>query len=184
MRGIRRCPERRFSPRRGLKDAVAVVEQSCGDQPFSGRVLGGAIEGVAGAFLPRAGERAVQDRSSGEVERLAVVAQAAGDLAVVDEPRSRPKRVAVVSEAGQDLAGVREARFESLQRVDGSVERPSQAGRELLRGARRLDAREQRLDGAVIGGAVHVEVVDRAASGIAGGIGVFARGECTIDALV
>jgi hypothetical protein len=125
----------------------------------------------------------VQDRGSGEVKWLAVVAQAAGDLAVVEEPRSWSQRVAVVSEPGQDLAGVREARFEALQRVDGSVERPSQSGRELLRGARLLDAREQRLGGAVIGGAVHVEVIDRAASGIAGTIGVLPSAERTIDAL-
>jgi hypothetical protein len=84
----------------------------------------------------------VQHCGSGEVKRLAVVAQAAGDLAVVDEPRSWSERVAVVSEPCQDLAGVREARFESLQRVDGSVERPSQSARELLRGARLPDARE------------------------------------------
>jgi hypothetical protein len=131
-------------------------------------VLGGAAESFAGAFIGRAGQRAVQDRGSGEVERLAVLAQTAGDLAVVDEPRSWSKRVAVMSEAGQDLAGVRETRRQSLQRVDGSVELPSQSGRELLRGARLLGARQQRLDGAVIGGAVPVEVVDRAASGIPG----------------
>jgi hypothetical protein len=102
----------------------------------------------------------------------------------VEEAWAWSERVAVVSEPGQDLAGVREARFESLQRVDGSVERPSQSGRELLRAAGFLDAGEQRLDGAVIGGAVHVEVVDRAASGVAGGIGVSARGDREIDALV
>jgi hypothetical protein len=42
----------------------------------------------AGAVLARPGERAVQHRGSGEVERLAVVPQALGDLAVVDEPWS------------------------------------------------------------------------------------------------
>jgi hypothetical protein len=162
---------------------VIVVQQPRSDQPFGGRVLGGAAEGVAGAVLPRAGERAVQDRRSSEIEWLAVVAQAAGDLAVVEEPRSWSERVAVVSEPGQDLAGVREARFEALQRVDGSVERPSQSGRELLRGARLPDAREQRLDSAVIRGAVPLDVVDRAASGVAGGIGVLAGAERTIDAL-
>jgi hypothetical protein len=88
-------------------------------------MLCGAAESSAGAVLSRAGERAVQDGSSGEVKRLAVVAQAAGDLTVVDEPWSWSERVAVVTEPCQDLPGVREARFEPLQRVDGSVERPS-----------------------------------------------------------
>ena len=55
-------------------------------------------ESVAGALLARPGERAVQDRGSGEVERLADVPQAAGDLAVVDEPRSWSERVDMVSE--------------------------------------------------------------------------------------
>jgi hypothetical protein len=39
----------------------------------------------------------VQDRSSGGIEWLTVVTQAAGDLAVVEEPRSWSERVAVVS---------------------------------------------------------------------------------------
>jgi hypothetical protein len=90
---------------------------------------------------------AVQDRGRGEVERLAVVAQAAGDLAVIDEPWSWSERVDVVSEPCEDLAGVRQALFEVLQHVDVSGQRPSQTA---------------------IGGAVPVEVVDRAASGIAG----------------
>ena len=114
---------------------MVVLQQPRRDQPFSGRVLGGAAESGAGAVLLRAGERAVQHRGSGEVERVAVVAQAAGDLAVVEEPWSWSKRVAVVSEPCQDLAGVREDCFESLRRADGSVERPSQSGREGLRGA-------------------------------------------------
>ncbi len=88
-------------------------------QPFRGRVLWGAAKSFAGALSARAGQRAVQHRGGGEVERPVAVAQAASDLAVVEEPRSWPERVAVVSEPGQDLAGVREARFESLQRVDG-----------------------------------------------------------------
>ena len=102
----------------------------------------------------------MQDRGGSEVERLAVAAQAASVLAVVDEPRSWSERVAVAPEPREDLAGVREARFESLQRVDGSVQRPSQSVRELLRHARFLDAREQRLGGAVVRGPVPVELVD------------------------
>ena len=162
---------------------MIVVQQPRNDQPFGGRVLGWAAESATGAVLPRAGERAVQDHGSSEIEWLAVVTQAASDLAVVEQPRSWSEHVAVVSKPGQDLAGVRETRFEALQRVDGSVQRPSQSGRELLRGAPLLDARQQRLDSAVIRGAVHVEVIDRAASGIAGGIGVLAGGERAIDAL-
>lgn len=162
---------------------MVVLEQPRCDQPVSGRVLREAADSFAGALFGRAGERAVQDRGRGEVERLAVVAQAAGDLAVVDEPWSWSERVDVVSEPREDLAGVRQALFEVLQRVDGSGQRPSQTARQLLGGARLSDARQQRLDGAVIRGAVPVEVVDRAASGIAGAIGVLAA-ERTIDALV
>jgi hypothetical protein len=73
-----------------------VLEQSRSDQPFSGGVLCG-LRSFPGALFGPAGGRAVQDRGSGEVERLAVVAQAAGDLAVVDEPRSWSERVALVS---------------------------------------------------------------------------------------
>ena len=161
---------------------MVVLEQPRSDQPFSGRVLRQAAESFAGALLARAGERAVQDRCSGEVERLAVVAQAAGDLAVVDEPRSWSERVAA-TEPRQDLAGVREARFEVFQGFDGSGQCPSQTEGQLLGGARLSDARKQRLDGAVIRGAVPVVVVDRAASGIAGAVGVLAA-ERAIDALV
>jgi hypothetical protein len=78
----------------------------------------------------------------------------------------------VVPEPGQSLAGVREPRFESLQRVDGPGQRPSQSDRELLRGARLPGIREQRLNGAVVRGPLPVELVDRAASGIAGPVGV------------
>ena len=99
-----------------------------------------------------------------------VVPQAAGDLAVADEPGSWSERVAVVSEPCQDLAGVRKARFQSLQRADCSLERPSQPARQLLRGARLSDACEQRLDGAVVRSPVPVEVVGRAAPGTAGQI--------------
>ena len=162
---------------------MVVLEQPGSDHPFRDRVLRGIGESVAAAALPRIGERAVQDRGGGEVERLAVVAQAAGDLAVVDEPWSWSERVAVVSEPREDLAGVPQALFEVLQRVDGSGQRPSQTTRQLLGGAWLSDARKQRLDGTVICGAVPVEVVDRAASGIAGAIEVLAA-ERPIDALV
>jgi hypothetical protein len=142
-------------------------------------VLGEAAESFAGALFGRAGERTVQDRGRGQVERLPAVPQALGDLAVVDEPWSWSERAALVSEPCEDLAGVREAVFEVLQRVDGSVQRPSQTARQLLGGERSADARKQRLDGAVIGGAVPVKVVDRAASGTAGAIGVLAAERAT-----
>ena len=86
---IRGCLKRRFGALSWSKDAVVVLEQPSSDQPFSRRVLGGAAESFAGARSPRADERAVQHRGSGDVERLVVVPQAAGDLAVIDEPRSR-----------------------------------------------------------------------------------------------
>ena len=56
---------------------MVVLEQPRCDQPVSGRVLREAADSFA-------------DRGRGEVERLAVVAQAAGDLAVVEEPWSGP----------------------------------------------------------------------------------------------
>ena len=146
-------------------------------------MLRGAAESVAGALFGRAGQRTVQHRGSGEIEWLAVVPQAPGALTVLDKPRSWSKRVAVVTEPSQYLAGVRETRLQSLQGANGSGQRPAESGRELLRGARLLEAREQRLDGTVIGGAMPVEVVDRAASGIAGAIGVLAGRERAIDAL-
>ena len=60
-----------------------------------GRTLRGVDERLAGAGLPRACERAVQHRGGNEVERLAVVPQAAGNLPVVEEPWSRSERVGV-----------------------------------------------------------------------------------------
>ncbi len=174
MAAIRGCPERRFGPGGWSQEAVVVFEQPGSDQPFSGGVLRGVHERVPGAVLARTGERAVQHHGGGEVERLGVVPQAAGDLAVVEEAWSWSERVVVMPDPGEDLAGVREAPFESLQGVDGSGQRPSQAAGELLRGARFPDAREHRLDGAVIRAAVPVEVVDRASPGIAGPIGVLA----------
>jgi hypothetical protein len=172
MAAISGCPERRLSPRRWPQDAVVVLEQPRCDQPFSGRALRGHAESFTGAFIRRAGQRTVQDRGSGEVQRPVVVPQAPGDLAVVDEPRSWSERIAVVTEPGQDLARVRETRFQSLQRADGSVQRPSQTARQLLRGARLLDAGEHGLDGAVVRGPVPVKRVDRATPGIAGPVGV------------
>lgn len=162
---------------------MVVFEQPGSDQLSSGGVLRGVHERVPGAVLARTGERAVQHHGGGEVERVRVVSSAAGDLAVVEEAWSWSERVVVVPDPREDLAGVREAPFESLQGVDGSGQRPSQAAGELLRGARFPDAREHRLDGAVISGAVPVEVVDRASPGIAGPIGVLAA-ERAIDALV
>jgi hypothetical protein len=57
---------------------VVVLEQPRSDQPVSGRVLRRVAESVAGSLSTRAGERAVQHRGSGDVERLVVVPQAAG----------------------------------------------------------------------------------------------------------
>jgi hypothetical protein len=88
-----------------------------------------------------------------------------------------------VPEPREDLAGVPEARFELFQRCDGPAQRPPQAASELLRGARFPDAGEHRLDGALVGGAVPVEVVDRAASGIAGAVCV-AMVDREVDALL
>ncbi|MDQ6777244.1 MAG: hypothetical protein M3071_13730 [Actinomycetota bacterium] len=50
---------------------MVVLEQSLSKQPFSGRVFLGAAESFAGALLPRAGQRAVQHRGRGDVERPA-----------------------------------------------------------------------------------------------------------------
>jgi hypothetical protein len=140
---------------------LVVFEQPGSDQPVGGRVLRRGAEPAAGAVLPRTGERVVQHRGGGEVERLAGVTQAAGDLPAMEEPWSRLEHVAAVPEPREDLAGVPEARFELFQRGDGPGQRPPQAAGELLRGARFPDAGEHRLDGALIGGAVPVEVVDR-----------------------
>ena len=89
------CLERRFGPGRWSEEAVVVLEQPRSDQPCSGRTLRGVDERLAGAGLPRACERAVQHRGGNEVERLAVVPQAAGNLPVVEEPWSRSERVGV-----------------------------------------------------------------------------------------
>jgi hypothetical protein len=78
--------------------------------------------------------------AAGLVERLAVVSQAPGDLRVGNDPWSGRERVGVMSETLHGLAAVREARLEAAQRVDGSLKRPSQPARELVRGARLVDA--------------------------------------------
>lgn len=154
MAAIRGRPEGRFGPGRWSQEAVVVFEQPGSDQLSSGGVLRGVHQRVPDAVLTRTGERAVQHHGGGEVERFRAVSSAAGDLAVVEEAWSWSERVVVVPDPREDLAGVREAPFESLQGVDGSGQRPSQAAGELLRGARFPDAREHRLDGAVISGAV------------------------------
>jgi hypothetical protein len=146
-----------------------VMEQSRSDQPFSGRVFCGAAESFAGAVLPPAVERAMQDSSSGEIEWLAVVAQAAGDLAVVEEPRpwSERETVGVRVASGSDRCSRGSLRVVAAHRRFGSASIPIR----LLRGARLLDAREQRLDGAVVRGPVPVELGARAAPGVAGLVG-------------
>lgn len=52
---------------------MVVLEEPRSDQTLSGRPFRGAAESVAGADLPRAGERAVQNHGNREVERLKVV---------------------------------------------------------------------------------------------------------------
>ena len=89
----------------------------------------------------------------------------------------------MVPEPRQGLAGLHEVRFEPLQRVDGSGQRPAETAGELLRGARLPDAGEHRLDGPLVRGAKPVEFVDRAAPRVAGGVGVLAA-ECEIDRFV
>ncbi len=64
---------------------MVVFKQPGGDQPVSGRLLRRVAERVAGAVLSRTGERAVQHRGGGKVERVAGVSQAAGDLAMVEK---------------------------------------------------------------------------------------------------
>jgi hypothetical protein len=69
--------------------ALHLILWNCGwALAVSGRVLREAAQSFAGAdrLFGRAGERAVQDRGGGEVERLPVVAQALGDLAVAYSP--------------------------------------------------------------------------------------------------
>lgn len=74
----------------------------------------------------------------------------------------------VVTDPGQGLACIRERRFEMLQRVDGSGQRPLEPAGELGRGARFTDAGEHRFDGAVIRSAVAVQRVGRAATRMTG----------------
>lgn len=62
---------------------MVVFQQPGGDQPVSGRVLGRVAERVAGAVLPRTGQRAIEHCGGGQVERIAGVPQAAADLPIV-----------------------------------------------------------------------------------------------------
>ena len=103
-----------------------------------------------------------------EVKRLAVVSHAAGDLRGGDDPWSGRERVGVMSEALHGLAGGGEVPLETAQSVDGSLKRPSQPARELVRGAWSVDAGEQRFDGAIVSGAEPVELVGRTAPWKAG----------------
>ena len=68
-----------------------------------------------------------------------------------------------MSEALHGLAGGGEVPLEAAQGVDGSLERKSQPARELVCGARCLDAGERRFDGALVSGSVLVEMVGRTA---------------------
>jgi hypothetical protein len=103
-------------------------------------VLRWAAESVAGAFFARLGERAVEHSGGGLVEWLAVVPQAAGDFRAGDDAWSGRERVGVMSRPLHGLAGVGEVRLEAAQGVDGSLKRPSQPARELVCGARLVDA--------------------------------------------
>ena len=103
-----------------------------------------------------------------EVKRLAVVSHAAGDLRGGDDPWPGRERVGVMSEALDGLAGGGEVPLEAAQSVDGSLKRPSQPARELVRGARFVDAGEQRFDGALVTGAEPGELVGRTAPWKAG----------------
>jgi len=145
-----------------------LLQQAGGDQPRDSRVLRWAAESVAGALLARPDERTMQHARGREVKRLAVVSHAAGDLRAGDDPWSGRERVGVMSNALDGLAGGGEVRFEAAQGVDGSLNRPSQPTRELVCGARFVDAGEQRFDGAVVTGAVPVELVGRTAPWKAG----------------
>ena len=64
-----------------------------------------------------------------------------------------------MSRLGQGLAGVSEVHLEAGQGVDSSLERRSQPACELVRGARLVDADEQRFDRAVFSGAEPGELV-------------------------
>ena len=94
-----------------------------------------------------------------EVKRLAVVSHATGDLRGDDDPWPGRERISVMSEALHSLAGGGEVPREAAQSVDGSLKRPSQPARELVRGARSVDTGEQRFDGAVVSGAEPGELV-------------------------
>ncbi|MGO9788588.1 MAG: hypothetical protein ACLP8S_03375 [Solirubrobacteraceae bacterium] len=117
-----------------------LLEQASGDQPRGGAVLRWAGESVAGALFGRAGERAVQHARGCEVKWLAVGSPAAGDFRVGDDPWSGRERVGVMSRPLDGLAGLGEVRLKAAQGIDGSLKRPSQPARELVCGARLVDA--------------------------------------------
>jgi hypothetical protein len=66
------------------------------------------------------------------------------------------------------LSGARQPPGEPVQRGDGSRERPPERDRELLRGARRVNACQERLDEPVVDGGVALQparVAHRRATG-------------------
>ncbi|MGO9902054.1 MAG: hypothetical protein ACLP0J_20755 [Solirubrobacteraceae bacterium] len=99
-----------------------------------------AAESVAAAFFARLGERAVQHARGCGVEWLAVGSPAAVDFRVGDDPSSGRERVSVMSRPLDGLAGLGEVRLKAAQGVDGALKRPSQPARELVCGARLVDA--------------------------------------------
>ncbi len=145
-----------------------LLEQTSGDQSHGGGVLGWAAESVAGALFARPGERAMQHARGCEVKRLAVRSPAAGDLRAGDDAWSGRERVGVMSRPLHGLAGGGEVRLKAAQGVDGSLNRPSQPARELVCGARFVNAGEQRFDGAVVTAAEPVQSIGRTATWKAG----------------
>ena len=135
-----------------------LFEQTHGDEPRDGRPFRRA-ESLARTFVAPPGERAMQHARGCEVKRLVVVSHAAGDLRGGDNPWSGRERVGVMSEALDGLAGGGEVPLEAAQGGDRSLERPSQPARELVCGARFVDAGEQRFDDTIVTAAKPVEVV-------------------------
>ncbi len=144
-----------------------LFKETHSDEPRDGRPLRRA-ESLVRPFVARPGEYAMQHAGGCEVKRLAVVSHAARDLRGGDDPWSGRERVGVMSEALHGLAGGGEVRVETAQGVDGSLKRPSQPARELVSGARSVNADEQRFDGALVSGAEPVELVGRTAPRKAG----------------
>ena len=136
-----------------------LFEQTDSDEPRDCRPLRRGAESLARTFLGRAGERAMQHARGCEVKRLVVVSHAAGDLSGGDDPWPGRERVGVMPEALYGLAGGGDVPLEAAQGVDRSLKRPSQPARELVSGARFVDAGEQRFDGALVTGAKPVELV-------------------------